>query len=192
MLAPNKQNLILLKNKVKSMNNGFKLLKEKRAGLIITFLNFAKEGKVLESHLNKDMDISLNNFKSSTVFTNNEDLSDTLSSVPSTKLRTGKKRISGVYIDKLSLTAVSPERKDLKNSIQFSFDQFTSQFPKLIELSQLKINVNKLAEEILKTNRQISNLERKIEDTHAQIKYIKSALMERENLEKSILMKLFA
>jgi vacuolar-type H+-ATPase subunit D/Vma8 len=48
MIAPNKQNLILLKNQKKVTQNGYKLLKEKRAGLIVYFLELSKKGKELK------------------------------------------------------------------------------------------------------------------------------------------------
>ena len=53
----------------------------------------------------------------------------------------------------------------------------------------MKLNTKRIASEILKVNRQISNLERKVEDILAQIKYIQNSLMEKENFEKSVLIK---
>ena len=46
-----------------------------------------------------------------------------------------------------------------------------------------------MAYEILKTNRQISNIEKKIEEFTHQIKWIQSTLQEKDNLEKSTLIK---
>jgi vacuolar-type H+-ATPase subunit D/Vma8 len=189
MLAPNKQNLLIVKSQLKLVNNGMKLLKEKRSGLIFTFLDMARKGKVLEQNVSKEIQIILSLYESSLTFTSSESLILALENIPTTKLSIEKKRISGVYVDLLKIIVKRPVRKFLKPSLKISLDFFANYFPILLELTQMKLNTKRIASEILKVNRQISNLERKVEDILAQIKYIQNSLMEKENFEKSVLIK---
>lgn len=191
MLAPNKQNLLIQKNQKKLVLNGYKLLKEKRAGLIITFLEFASKGKKLEKKVSSQISQILNSYRTGLTFVSSQTLFENLKSAPSLNLNVSKKRVSGVYIDSLDLKTKIPDRKDLKTDIETSLKAFGWFFPILLELSQLKINTLRIAAEIEKTNRQIQNLEKKTEDIEAEIKFIENALNEKSNLEKATLIKIF-
>ena len=191
MLAPNKQNLLIQKNQKKLILNGYKLLKEKRAGLIITFLEFASKGKKLEKKVSSQISQILSSYRTGLTFVSSQTLFENLQSTPSLNLNVSKKRVSGVYIDSLDLQTKIPDRKDLKADIETSLKAFGWFFPILLELSQLKINTLRIAAEIEKTNRQIQNLEKKTEDIEAEIKFIENALNEKSNLEKATLIKIF-
>jgi vacuolar-type H+-ATPase subunit D/Vma8 len=191
MIAPNKQNLLIQKNQKKLVANGYKLLKEKRAGLIVTFLEFATKGKKLEKQVSTQITSILNAYRSGLAFVSSQALFESLKSKPSLNLSISKKRVSGVYVDSLNLQTKIPKREELKFDIATSLESFGHFFPLLLELSQLKINTLRIAAEIDKTNRQIQNLERKIEDIEAEIKFIENALNEKSNLEKATLIKIF-
>jgi vacuolar-type H+-ATPase subunit D/Vma8 len=191
MLAPNKQNLLLLKSQKKLVENGFKLLKEKRTGLIFTFLDLARQGKNLENQVSKDLEIVLKNYNQSLSFVTIEDLVKNLPNQPTTKIEIIKKRISGVYTDNLKISLVTPKRDNLKALVSKPLSLFASYFPILLEVSQLKINCTRISNEIKKVSRQISNLENKIQEIKEQIKFIDNALMEKTNLEKATLIKIF-
>jgi vacuolar-type H+-ATPase subunit D/Vma8 len=110
---------------------------------------------------------------------------------PATFLTITKKRVSGVYIDSINIEVLPPTRDMLKRQVQGVLEDFADMFPVFIELIQLKLNCSHIAQEILKTNRQIANLEKTIETINGNIKYIRSVLSDKENLEKGILMKIF-
>jgi vacuolar-type H+-ATPase subunit D/Vma8 len=191
MLAPNKQNLLLLGSQKKTMQSGYKLLKEKQTGLILTFLDLAREGKRLEQKLNSDLQLILSKYQQSLTFVSSQELLLNLPPVPGIRVKTGKKRISGVWVEDIQVEGQTPLRKQLKPEITASLTLFPSYFPLLIQLSTLKINCLKIAQEIQKVNRQISNLDQKIENLIQETKKIQNILSERENLEKAVLIKLF-
>jgi len=191
MLAPNKQNLILLKGQLKLIKNGHKLLKEKRSGLIVNFLDLSRRGRNLEQELSKDLSGVLAAYESSLTFVSAHSLLKNLTTVPAILFRSVRKRMSGVYIQNFSITIQPPQRPSLKTDITSSLSAFAHVFPVVLELAQLKINCTRLANEILKTNRQISNLERRTDETNGQIKFIKSALEEQANFEKATLISIF-
>ncbi len=191
MIAANKQNLLLLKSQKKLVQNGHKLLKEKRSGLIVTFLNLSKKGKELEKKISSEVQKALEIYSQSITFTDTLSLLKLLTQVPALKLDTQKKRISGVYVQNLNLKVKPPKREKIKTGISKGLNSFAKYLPILLELIQLKLNCQKIAEEITKTNRQISNLEKKIENIEDDIKFINSALQEKQNLEKATLIKIF-
>lgn len=191
MIAPNKQNLLLLKSKKKLVTKGHKLLKEKRSALIIKFVELSIEGKKLEKQLSSKIKIILDNYFSSLTFIDFEKLIENLPTQPSTNLKVDIKKSSGVYIKNLKLELQSPDRSYLKPDLQKSLTIFADFLALILEYSQIRINCQEIADQILKTNRQISNLERKIEDIDLDTKKIKSTLEEISNLEKATLIKIF-
>lgn len=190
MIAPNKQNLIQLNNQKKITQNGYKLLKEKRAGLIKYFLELSREGKKLEFDVSKYLKYINSSGRLFSIYDIIE-LNKYLFGNPSTYIHVSKKRVSGVYIDIIHIEISTSIRTKLKEIVQNKLESFSDIFPMLVKLGQLKLNCSRLAEEILKTNRQISNLEKKIEDITSITKKIRAILSDKENLEKGILMKLF-
>jgi len=191
MIAPNKQNLLLLKSKKKLVTKGHKLLKEKRSALIIKFVELSIEGKKLEKQLSSKIKIILDNYFSSLTFIDFEKLIENLPTQPSTNLKVDIRKSSGVYIKNLKLELQSPDRSYLKPDLQKSLTIFANFLALILEYSQIRINCQEIADQILKTNRQISNLERKIEDIDLDTKKIKSTLEEISNLEKATLIKIF-
>jgi len=190
MIAPNKQNLLNLKKQEKLIKNGHKLLKEKRSGLIYTFLEMAKEGKVLEKIVSKELSKILQSYEATTAFLSLETILNNLNKVPAISLKTKKKRISGVYVDTFNLDLATPQRDKLKPDLAKSLANFGDYFDMVLKLSQLKSSTAKIAKEIKKVSRQISNLERKIEGITGDIKFIKTALLEKENFDKAVLIQL--
>lgn len=191
MLAPNKQNLLSLQKQKKTFQNGHKLLTEKRNGLIATFLDLSRKGKILANSVSANVDVLLNKYYSSTLLTSANNLIKVIEKVPSTNISVHKKRLSGVRINEITAIISPQENKQLKLDIAISLFDVGVFFPSLIELIQMKTSVKKISDEILKTNRQISNIERKINHYNEDIKWMKNTLQEKENLEKSILIKIF-
>jgi V/A-type H+-transporting ATPase subunit D len=159
MLAPNKQNLILLKKQKKLFKSGHKLLKEKRTGLIINFLEMARTGRNLEFETREYVSQVIQNYRQSLTFSSTRGLLEALPETPAHRLQVQRKRVSGVYMDTLSYQGVDLQRPSIKRMIAKPLSDFAKIFPKLLELSQLKINIQRLAQEIQKVSRQIINLE---------------------------------
>lgn len=190
-LAPNKQNLLYLKKQTKVISNGLKLLREKRTSLVAMFLELARKGKEMENQLSSDLQLVLDKYNLATTFVSVQKLVEILPSEGSMNLEVSKKRTSGVYLNNLKLGLKIPERNHLRVDIRQSLTDFAKFLPLILELSQLKLNCARIAEEIEKTNRQISNLETRIDNMHQQSKFITTSLNEKENLEKATLIKIF-
>lgn len=191
MVAANKQNLLLIKGQRKSVDNGLRLLREKRSGLVIMFLKLANEGKQKQKQLSKNWLIFLNLIKKNLSLLNIKELLNQLNPKLSTKLTLKYKNVTGVHLNQLDFAIDNQPRNSLKTNLKNSLSDFNGIFPDFIKLAQLKTNCLKIATEITKTNRQISNLETKLEVMQAEIKYINAALLERSNAEKAILIKIF-
>jgi len=191
MIAANKQNLLLLKGQKKAVENGLRLLREKRSGLVIIFLKLASEGKQKQQQLSKNWLIYLGLINKNFSLLNLKELFQELQPKISTKLSLKSKNVTGVRLNQLDFAIENQARTTLKDNLNQNFTDFNLIFPEFIKLAQLKTNCVKISLEITKTNRQISNLENKLATMHAEIKYINSALLERSNAEKSILIKIF-
>jgi len=191
MIAANKQNLLLVKSQKKAVDNGLRLLREKRTGLVVMFLKMAREGKQKQQKLSQNWLIFLNQVKKSFSTINSQELIKQLTPKVLTKLNIKHKNITGVKTNQLDLAVGNLPRPKLKTNLSQTLSDFNLIFPEFIKLAQLKTNCLKISTEITKTNRQISNLEKKLEDISAQMKYINSALLERSNSEKATLIKIF-
>jgi vacuolar-type H+-ATPase subunit D/Vma8 len=191
MITPNKQNLLLLKKQLKVVASGLKLLKEKRTGLVSLFIKLAQQGKNLENRVGHKQQNILGSYSEAVSFVSVSGLIDNLSKNAKFDLQVEKKRISGVYLENFKISISAPFRLELKTNISSSLAEFSSIFPDLLMIVQLKLNVEKIAKEIEKTNRLINNLEKKTEEVIAQIKFINTALSEKESLEKATLIKIF-
>ncbi len=192
MLAPNKQNLLLLKATLKSQENGHRLLKEKRSGLILVFLQLAKNGKELESKVFIERQNIVNYYLNSVNLISLTALNQHLNVRSNIQLKPTKKKLSGVSVANFEAVINIDQPNNLKFNIATSLNKFNILFPELIKLSQIKINCQNLSLEIKKVNRQISNLEQKINSTKADLKYMKQNLDEKSNLEKATLIKIFS
>lgn len=191
MIAANKQNLLLVKSQKKAVDNGLRLLREKRSGLVVMFLKMAREGKQKQQNLSQNWLIFLNQVKKSFSLLNAQELIKQLNPKVLTSLKIKHKNITGVKTNQLDLAIGKVERPKLKTNLSTTLSDFNLIFPEFIKLAQLKTNCLKISTEITKTNRQISNLEKKLENINAEIKYINSALLERSNSEKATLIKIF-
>jgi len=191
MLAPNKQNLLKLKNQIKTYQSGHKLLKEKQNGLIKLFLDMAPEGKNLGQQLSTELGSVVQSYLQAVTYTSTQDIEKNLPFIPVSSLQLRKRRISGVYIEQLDIDIKSPTRKKLRSTISKPMKTFGEYFPILLKVSQLRINCQRIASEIIKTNRQIANVENKIDDTNNQIKYINELLSDLENMNKATLKRIF-
>ncbi len=191
MLAPNKQNLLLLKKQKNTYKNGHKLLQEKRNGLILSFLNLSRKGKEMEQKMSKDLSKILSLYDKNLSFISAKAILDNLTNEPAVNLTVKKKRLSGVQVQDLQIEVNPPKREIFKQGIRTSLEKMGQYLPTLLELVQLRQTCASLGIEILKTGRQISAIEGRIEETEAQVKWIKSTLDEKSNLEKSILITIF-
>lgn len=191
MISPNKQNLLLLQKQKKLVANGLKLLTEKRNGLIVMFLELAQKGKQKQKQVSDLWSVFFKKYSQDFAMVNIKKLLKRIFPGLKSKLVVSTKRVSGVYLNEIKLNIESKDRNTLKPSINDSLSVFRKIFPEFILLAQIKTNCQKISSEIIKTNRQISNLENKIVEIDSDIKYISNALLEKSNSEKATLIKIF-
>jgi V/A-type H+/Na+-transporting ATPase subunit D len=191
MLAPNKQNYLLLKKQQANTEKGLKLLKEKRNSLISIFLKLARQGKIIEQTLATESSLFMNYYLKEVAFLDQQTLLDSMTSVPSTRLTVKKKKVSGVAVEQIDLDVQAPNR-NWRPAISNAFQDFSLLLPDVLELSQIKINCQRFAIEIKKVSRQIVNVEKLIETIRTDKHTIKQALAEKDNFEKATLIKLFS
>jgi len=191
MLAPNKQNLLLQKKRQKSVDLGLKLLKEKRTGLIKSFLDLAREGKLKQSEISTQIEAYFIKYNSRMSLVDINTLINSLTIEPNSYIDIKKKRISGVQVENLKIQLKSSINLKIKDDLVDLINEFTEYLPKILMISQLKNSCKLISKEIEKVNRQIANLENQTIDLTGQIKQIQSVLNERENLEKATLIQLF-
>ena len=192
MISPNKQNLLMLQKQKKLVQNGLKLLTEKRNSLIAMFLDLAKKGKLKQTQVSSLWTVFFKKYTQDFSLINIDKLMLKIHPGLKSKSIITRKRVSGVYLDNLKIHLQDKSRDNLKPTINSSLDLFRSIFPEFIDLTQIKSNCQKISQEIIKTNRQINNLENKVLEIQAQIKYINNALLEKSNSEKAILIKIFS
>lgn len=192
MISPNKQNLLMLKKQKKLVDNGLKLLTEKRNSLVITFLDLAGKGKLKQKQVGDIWSVFFKKYNQDFSLINVNQLLEFIRPPLRSKNQVTRKKFSGVYLDQLTFTIQDGDRKLLTQSVNSSLSTFKNIFPEFIALTQMKLNCKKISQEIIKTNRQISNLENKSLNIQSQIKYVENALLEKSNSEKAILIKLFS
>ncbi|GAB4143904.1 MAG: hypothetical protein OHK0017_01890 [Patescibacteria group bacterium] len=155
------------------------------------FLDMCREGKELESSLNSSLEPVLQNYDRNATFISTPNLLGHLKTQATTALKVETVRISGVLLEKINYRSKLPDRTNLKPKLAESLNAFGAYFPKILQVTQIKHNTQKIAKEILKTNRQIANLENRIEEIEQNIKFINNSINERLNFEKAVLINIF-
>lgn len=191
MLPPNKSNLLLLKKQRILINNGSKLLEDKRSGLIFNFLELAKKGKTIENRVENNLAIIFNKYQKNTSFTKIKDLLKELKKPIKSELKIYNKKIYGVSVDYFDIYFQNRILTKLKPKIKESLEDFADFFVNLVKLEQTKTACKALSKAIERINQQINNLDIKKQQIENNIMYIKKALVEKENLEKATLIKIF-
>lgn len=191
MIAPNKQNLLLLAKQLKSLGSGQKLLEEKRNGLIANFLTMARKGKEMELAMSHNLSHLLGRYDRSLSTVSSTGVYDLITQYPATHITTRKKRVSGVVVTDLQLALNLQPQTNLRHDISQSINSFGHFVPTMLQVFQLRNTCQTLAREILKTNRQINAIEIRVEQTAIEYKSVRQALEERSNFEKSVLITIF-
>lgn len=192
-IAPNKQTILLLKKQQKLVQNGHKLLKEKLVGLIRIFTDLVQQGFLLEKKLNQELEVILKQYQKSTLFVNKKQLLALLEEQKQTlfQIEIKEKKILGVTLQEVRVQVRPSTEGKLKKNLDLCLEAFVYLFPTILQVNQLKANCRKLSQEIKKTLRQISNLEKRQQIIAEQIKYIKSVLEEQSNLNRATLIRIF-
>lgn len=194
-INPTRIELIHLKVRLKTIENGYKLLKKKRDGLMKEFLKIIKEAKETREKINREIPSAFKYFIFARAFLRNKEIEEALS-MSSTKIELSmeRKNIMGVDVPVFNLK----EEGDflcyslLSTTVNLDLGIFaiSNALKDMVKLAELEKTAYLLALEIEKTRRRVNALEYMyIPNIKSTIKYISYKLDERERFSNIVLMK---
>ena len=177
-------NLLLLKKQVKTAKRGHKLLKDKRDGLMKTFMEIIREVRELRTKVETEIGSMFAHFLAASVMTSNENLENALMlTTTNLDLDVSTKNVMSVHVPKISVN-FSGNAKTFSpvftsGELDAAIEKLQEIFPVLIQLSEIEKAVELLADEIEKTRRRVNALEyRRIPDLEDTVRFITMKLEE--------------
>ncbi len=163
-VSPTRINLLNLKKELRTAEKGYKLLKDKRDGLIKTFMAIIKEARDLRAEIDQTLPLALKSYTkaSSTVAEKTQDIAMMM---PGTelKLNVTTKSVMSVPVPKFDLQkngyVFSYGLLETSGELDNAITELEKLIPKLTRLAELEKTIENLAEEIEKTRRRTSALE---------------------------------
>jgi V/A-type H+-transporting ATPase subunit D len=193
---PTRMEMLKLKKRLKTAEQGHKLLKDKRDGLMKEFIKIIKEARELRKKIEPELQNAFQDFIFASASTYPRRIEQALSiSRKEISLEASTKNVMGVNIPVF-------DYKEKDGYIPYSLIQTPSDLDEAIEtlsrvlermvvLAQIEHSAKLLALEIEKTRRRVNALEYVfIPDIKETIKYIESKLSEQERSVLITLMKI--
>lgn len=185
-INPTRMELLKLKNRLKTAVRGYKLLREKRDGLMKHFMRIIKEAKILRKQIDQDLASAFRSFVFATAQMPPEITQESLA-WPNKKIELSfsRKNIMGVNIPQFSIQ----EKGEIfcyslvttSQELDTSLNIFDRVLKDLIKLAEIEQGAKLLANEIEKTRRRVNALEHiLIPNLKETIKYIDMKLNEQE------------
>jgi V/A-type H+-transporting ATPase subunit D len=191
-ITPNRSVLLDLKRRIKLSQNGHKIMKMKRDGLIIEFFNVLEKAKAMRSSVTSDYQSAMTKIAIARAVEGEiavKSAAYALKSEPHVKV--GSKSIMGMMVPKVEaeMTRTGIEDKGYGViSTSVYIEEASQAFQKLLETlvraAEIETTMKKLLDEIEKTKRRVNGMEFKIiPDLQASQAFVKFRLeeMEREN-----------
>ncbi len=184
-VSPTRINLLSLKKELKTAEKGYKLLKDKRDGLIKKFMEIIKETRDLRSEVEEEIPRTLVSYIRASASIA-EKINEAAFLVPNAELEIDVKTryIMSVPIPHFDIKtkgrAFSYGFLETSGELDNSVQRIEKILPKLLHLSELEKTVENLAEEIERTRRRTSALENvRIPQLNVSIRYIREHLDEQ-------------
>ena len=184
-----------LKKRLKTAERGFKLLKEKRDGLMKRFMEIIREAKQKREDLENKFTLASKNFAISTSSLMEKELEQMFSKPCSViEITSEKENIMSVWIPKFKYN-IKGSLKCFSNfssplGMEDSLNKFKKAFAVMIDLAGIEHSARLLSFEIEKTRRRVNALEYVLIPKMKQdIKFIASKLDEQERSDKIVRMK---
>ncbi len=188
--------LLKLKRQLKTANRGYKLLKEKRDGLMKRFMEIVRQIKSQRSALEAELANGFKAFAVTTAVLHQKELQEIfLAPSASVEAEVAQENIMSVWIPKFKHQI----KGDFRSYSNFSaplgitrvLKKFWEALELMLELAGQEHSARLLSFEIEKTRRRVNALEYVIiPDVKKKIKYISSKLDEQERSEKIIRLKI--
>jgi V/A-type H+-transporting ATPase subunit D len=193
---PTRMELLKLRKRVKTARRGYKLLKEKRDGLMKQFMAIIKEARSLREKTEENLPSAFKSFLFAAADMRPEVLEEALA-FPSQKvsLETGIKNVMSVNVPEFKfvqkgdflcygLTSTSSQLDD-------SLETFSQILADMIKLAEIEHTASLLAAEIEKTRRRVNALEYVlIPNLEETVKFITLKLDEQERASITSLMRI--
>ena len=184
-----------LKRRQKTAKRGYKLLKEKRDGLMKRFMEIIREAKQKREDLENKFTLASKNFAISTSSLMEKELEQMFSKPCSViEITSEKENIMSVWIPKFKYN-IKGSLKCFSNfssplGMEDSLNKFKKAFAVMIDLAGIEHSARLLSFEIEKTRRRVNALEYVLIPKMKQdIKFIASKLDEQERSDKIVRMK---
>lgn len=194
-INPTRQELLLLKTRLKTAQHGHKLLKEKRDGLMKSFMAIIRDAKELRKKIERDVGES---FFSFIYFTSKVDRvvveESLIVPVKSITLQAKTENVMGVDIPRFSYQEEGDflcyDLTTTSTSLDLALLNFSLILKDMVKLAEIEHSAKLLAVEIEKTRRRVNALEYVfIPDIIETTKYITNKLNEQERATIITLMK---
>lgn len=192
---PTRQELLALKAKLKTAQHGHKLLKEKRDGLMKSFMAIIREAKDLRTKIEEEMGDS---FFSFIFFSSKIDRAvveeSLIAPVKKINFRASTENVMGVELPRFDYKEEGDflcyDLATTSTSLDRSLIKFSSILQDMVKLAEIEHSAKLLALEIEKTRRRVNALEYVfIPDIIETVEYITAKLSEQERSTIITLMK---
>lgn len=189
--------LTRLKNRLKTAEKGYKMLKDKSDEMIRQFMSLVRENKKLREEVESELQQALASFVMARAVSDEATIEEAFQ-MPSTEI---KLDITERNLMSVNVPVINISETDSGNLYPYSFLTVTTELDlavekmnalkeKLIKLAEIEKTCNMLADEIEKNRRRVNALEyRTIPDSKETIKYITMKLDENERSTTIRLMK---
>ena len=184
-VTPTRITLLNLKRELKVAQKGYKLLKDKRDGLMKKFMSIIKEARDLRESVEKRLGDAFVAYTKASALMHNKTI-DVAFLIPGTKvdLDVQVKTLMSVPIPQFTIqkegSPFSYGILETNGNLDNAVAKFDEVFADIIKLAELEKTVENLAEEIERTRRRVSALENtRIPNLHDTIRFITQQLEER-------------
>ncbi|MGM0482306.1 MAG: V-type ATP synthase subunit D [Patescibacteria group bacterium] len=184
-VTPTRLTLLTLKKELTVALKGHKLLKDKRDGLIQTFMEKVHETRALREEINQKLPEVFTSYvkASASVARKTHELAFILPSAD-VSLRVKERSIMSVNVPEFSIekngSAFSYGLLETSGELDNALAGFDETFPLLVKMAHLEKTLESLAEEIEKTRRRVSALENiRIPELEETISFISNRLEEQ-------------
>lgn len=182
---PTRIALLGLKKELKTAQKGHKLLKDKRDGLVKTFMKVIYEARDVRNSVEERLGSAFDSYTRASAMTNAASL-DTAFLAPNAQvdLQVKIKNVMSVKIPEFQIqksgSAFSYGMLETTGDLDNAMVKFDEVFVDILKLAELEKTAENLAEEIEKTRRRVSALENvRIPNLEETIKFITMQLDER-------------
>ncbi|MDD4606766.1 MAG: V-type ATP synthase subunit D [Patescibacteria group bacterium] len=194
-INPTRIELIRLKKRVKVAQQGHKLLKEKRDGLMKEFMTIIRQAQTLRQEVEQKLGQAFKSFIFASADMRPEVTEEALI-MPSKKitLKVETKNVMSVNIPQFKFKSegdhVCYSLASTSSEIDFALESFSASLDNIVNLAEIEHSARLLAQEIEKTRRRVNALEYVfIPQMQSTIKYITNKLDEQERSALTSLMR---